>query len=201
MGGVTSKMARNQGIATLQYPTELAPGSKRDLRDTYIRDPFLPSHIGFSYSSRITTALANCTCQFSMSFLAKFLPLSILAMSSVRAAKILRAEDTQDVVPNSYIVVMNDGVSDQQFDTHRNWAANVHHFNVESQGGTPLGGMRHTFNFPGMKGYSGAFDETTVNEISENPLVSPILHLLIINIISYSCSTRHRSISSSPIIW
>lgn len=135
-----------------------------------------------------------------MSFFAKLLPFSILAMSSVRAAKIINTDGAQDVVPNSYIVVMNSDVSDQQFDSHRNWAANVHHFNIESSGSTPLGGMRHTFNFLGMKGYSGTFDETTINEIAENPLVCPNPPPRA-NIISFACSNRHRLISLNPTMW
>lgn len=110
-----------------------------------------------------------------MGLFARIFSFSLLALSSVRAAEILPSESSDEIVPNSYIVVMNDGLSNQEFNTHRSWAASIHHVNLEKRGGGNLGGMKHTFDFSGMKGYSGVFDEETIQEISSDTNVCILL--------------------------
>ncbi|WEW58671.1 subtilisin-like serine protease [Emydomyces testavorans] len=101
-----------------------------------------------------------------MGFLAKFLPIALAALS-VNGAEILSTPAGAETVPNGYIVVMKDGVSSHDFDSHRDWVAKVHHARLARRGSTNVGGMRHSYNFDsGMKGYAGTFDEATIREIA-----------------------------------
>ncbi|EEP76471.1 proteinase T [Uncinocarpus reesii 1704] len=99
-----------------------------------------------------------------MVLLSTLLPLA-LAIFSVDAAKILSAAPGVKTVPNGYIVVMKDGVSSQDFDSHRNWVTQLHHERLARRGSTNVGGMRHTYKTT-LKGYSGTFDEETIQEIA-----------------------------------
>ncbi|EEP80328.1 hypothetical protein UREG_05170 [Uncinocarpus reesii 1704] len=99
-----------------------------------------------------------------------FKTFAVLAAASLaNAAEIFSAE--RDAIPNQYIVVMKDEVSSQSFGSHRAWVADMHHSNLEKR--ALVGhGIKKTFEFENMKGYSGVFDEETIKEISENPDVA-----------------------------
>lgn len=103
-----------------------------------------------------------------MGFLSKVLSVSIATLAVANAGEIISFGNTKDVIPGSYIVVMNDGVSDKEFNTHRNWASGVHASSVSRRSES---GMGRTFNVHGWKGYSGQFDETTVKGIANNTAV------------------------------
>lgn len=70
-----------------------------------------------------------------------------------------------DIIPNQYIVVLKESVSEAEFSSHRSWATERH---TEASRKRDLGnkGMEHTYNFGNLKGYSGTFDAETIEEIA-----------------------------------
>lgn len=90
----------------------------------------------------------------------------LLAAAVANAAEILSTSSSAQVVPNGYIVVLNDDVNAESFDSHQAWVTNVHRRQLAKRGGA-LDGIQHTYNFTtGFKGYAGAFHEATINEIA-----------------------------------
>lgn len=94
---------------------------------------------------------------------------SLATLAVVNAGKLLTASDANAVVPSSYIVVMNDGVSNAEFKNHREWAATVH-ARITSRKSGESGPGKH-FDINGMRGYSASFDDRTVKEIAGDPAV------------------------------
>lgn len=103
-----------------------------------------------------------------MGFLSKVLSVSLATLAVANAGEILSFGNSKDVIPGSYIIVMNDGVSDNEFNTHRNWASGVHRRSINRRSESGLG---RTFNFHGWKAYSGEFDEVTIQNIANNTAV------------------------------
>ncbi|KAK2838259.1 subtilisin-like serine protease [Arthroderma sp. PD_2] len=103
-----------------------------------------------------------------MGFIAKAIPLALAAMSVVNGAEILETRAGVQTLADKYIVVMNDGMSDKDFDSHRSWVNRTHRRRLVRRGAKAMGGMKYTYKFPtGMKGYSGHFDEEMIKEISK----------------------------------
>lgn len=103
-----------------------------------------------------------------MGFL-KLLATSLATLAVVDAGRLLTASDGDAVVPSSYIVVMNDGVSTAEFEKHRDWAANVH-ARIASRKSGVSGPGKH-FDINGMKGYTARFDDDTAKNIASDPAV------------------------------
>ncbi|KAJ5111960.1 alkaline serine protease [Penicillium argentinense] len=101
-----------------------------------------------------------------MGFL-NLLTTSLATMAVANAGKLLTASDTAAVIPSSYIVVMNDGVSNAEFKIHRDWAATVH-ARIKSRKNGESGPGKH-FDINGLKGYSASFDDNTVKQIASDP--------------------------------
>lgn len=95
--------------------------------------------------------------------------MSLATLAVVDAGTLLTASNTDAVIPSSYIVVMNDDVSTAEFETHRDWAANVHARLSRRKNGET--GPGNYFEINGLKGYSGSFDEDTVKNIANDPAV------------------------------
>ncbi|EZF35208.1 hypothetical protein H109_06624 [Trichophyton interdigitale MR816] len=108
-----------------------------------------------------------------MGFFRHLFSLSLCALSLAIPSKLIGLENAQDVIPNSYIVVMKSTVSEAEFQTHQAWASKIHRRSLgerdETLGG--LDGLKATFEFEGLKGYSGAFDKKTIELITRNPAV------------------------------
>ncbi|KXG51322.1 Peptidase S8/S53, subtilisin/kexin/sedolisin [Penicillium griseofulvum] len=113
-----------------------------------------------------------------MGFL-KVLSTSLATLAVVNAGTLLSASHGAEVVPSSYIVVMNDDVSDADFQSHRDWAAAVHA--RLSNGKRGISGPGKKFDINGMKGYTATFDERTVKDIASNPAVKYIEPDMIVN--------------------
>ncbi|RMJ21422.1 hypothetical protein PHISP_07706 [Aspergillus sp. HF37] len=113
-----------------------------------------------------------------MGFL-KLLYTSLAILAVTNAGELLTASDADDVVPSSYIVVMNDGVSNAEFNTHRDWAATVHSRSMSRNGGES-GPGKH-FDISGMKGYSASFDDRTVKDIASDPAVKYVEPDMVVN--------------------
>ncbi|KAL7270150.1 hypothetical protein RUND412_007150 [Rhizina undulata] len=74
-------------------------------------------------------------------------------------------------VPDHYIVVLKDDVDDQTFEEHRAWATNLHERRLSRRDDSTLSGIHHHYNFATFKGYAGAFDATTIEEIKAHDKV------------------------------
>ena len=106
-----------------------------------------------------------------MAIFSKLLCLSLAAASFASAADILSISNTQDVIPDSYIVVMKDEVSATAFEAHKNWLSETHRTNMTRRDMGFDGRVKHSYNFGRMKGYSGKFDQAAVDEIANDPNV------------------------------
>lgn len=102
-----------------------------------------------------------------MGLLRNIFLLSLSAAAAIDAAKILPVSAEADIIPDSYIIVMNDGISAEEFDAHKNWVADIYQQNGRIQ----HSGLERTFKVSGMQGYSGTFDSQTIDEISKRTSV------------------------------
>ncbi|KAF4427925.1 hypothetical protein F53441_14075 [Fusarium austroafricanum] len=80
-------------------------------------------------------------------------------------------KDTKDLVPGRFIVALKPTGVD--LDLHARWVSDVHGKTLARRG-TESGKIDKTFSFPGFQGYSGSFDEETVEIIKAN---SSVLHV------------------------
>lgn len=96
---------------------------------------------------------------------------SILAtVSAAQAAQLLNFENKQDVVANSYLVMMHDGMSAHDFKTHVEATAKACHVNAKRDGSI-VGGVKHKYDVNGWRGYSGTFDKATLEALTNDPNV------------------------------
>ena len=86
-------------------------------------------------------------------------------------------------VPNSYMVVFKKHVKDAS--KHHDWVQSIHTKNNEDRmelrkrsqfpvTSDVFEGLKHTYELAGMKGYSGHFDDATIEAIRNHPDVSTI---------------------------
>jgi cerevisin len=99
------------------------------------------------------------------------------------AAPVLSSTSTKEV-PNSYMVVFKKHVKDAS--KHHDWVQSVHTKNNEERmelrkrsSQFPVttevfDGLKHVYEMAGMKGYSGHFDDETIEAIRNHPDVSSI---------------------------
>src|SRR4051812_1270408 len=117
----------------------------------------------------------------------------ILDSTVIAKAPLLSSLSASDhEIPNSYIVVFKKGVDSKTVDAHQNWIQETHASNLRKRSQAPVGakpsgnflntviddvetltGLKHSFDIAGaFKGYSGAFDESTLDLIRSHPDVS-----------------------------
>ena len=101
------------------------------------------------------------------------------------AAPVLSSTNTEEVVPNSYIVVLKKHVKDAK--KHHEWVQSVHtkaqddRMELRKRSQFPMTtdvfeGLKHTYDIVGgLMGYSGHFDEETLEQIRRHPDVSTLL--------------------------
>ncbi|OJD28109.1 hypothetical protein ACJ73_00479 [Blastomyces percursus] len=107
-----------------------------------------------------------------MHFFDTILALALVALSTADAARILKVPPNHKAVPNSYIVVMKPGTSDNKFESHRSWVSKKL---SASDSGVNNGGVRYEFNMDSQfKAYSGIFSDDVIRKISEDKDVSYI---------------------------
>jgi hypothetical protein len=86
-------------------------------------------------------------------------------------------------VPNSYMIVFKKHVKDHHAKDHHDWVQSIH--TKSSQERMELrkkrsltteifDGLKHTYNMAGMMGYSGHFDDETIEAIRRHPDVSQL---------------------------
>lgn len=88
----------------------------------------------------------------------------------------LLSSTSSEPIPDSYIVVFKDHVSKNAATAHHSWVSDLHASSqLRKRSQIPLvdglyQGLRHTYDIAGaILGYSGHFDEDTVEEIRRHP--------------------------------
>jgi len=116
------------------------------------------------------------------------------------AAPILSSSNAEEV-PNSYMIVFKKHVQHEDATKHHSWVQNIHtagqqeRMELRKRSNLPysdevFSGLKHTYNIVGsMLGYSGHFDDETIEQIRRHPDVS--LSSLFISLSSRS----HRKLS------
>lgn len=97
-------------------------------------------------------------------------------------------------IPNKYIVTLKETAD---VESHLAWAKDIH---ARSLGRRDLSGVEKTFNISDFNGYSGSFDDATIEEIKASDAVSPLhrafrrerLHVIIYTDLSNTLSGRCR---------
>lgn len=92
-------------------------------------------------------------------------------------------------IPGKYIVTLNPGAAVSELESHLAWVSDVHARSLARRDET---GVEKTYNFSDFSGYSGNFDDATIEEIKLNPDVSKFLsrsriHLLVSHLTSRVC--------------
>jgi cerevisin len=99
------------------------------------------------------------------------------------AAPILSAAEAKEV-PNSYVVVFKKHVKDSHAKEHHSWVQSIHtksqseRMELRKRSQFPIteevfDGLKHTYNIiGGLVGYSGHFDDETIEAIRRHPDVS-----------------------------
>ncbi|KAF3480956.1 subtilisin-like protease [Arthroderma uncinatum] len=98
-----------------------------------------------------------------------------LLLFGVRAAEIVPAPRGMEAIPDSYLVVMKDGILANEFDTHKEWIGGLlRHGSGANEAGEGGWGVQHTFNIAGLQGYSGNFDRQIIQKIAHHPKVKHV---------------------------
>jgi cerevisin len=104
------------------------------------------------------------------------------------AAPVLSSVHSEEV-PNSYMIVFKKHVKDNHAKQHHDWVQSIHSKNendrmeLRKRSQFPVTadvfeGLKHTYNIVGgLMGYSGHFDEETIEQIRRHPDVSSSLSL------------------------
>ena len=97
------------------------------------------------------------------------------------AAPILSSSNAE-VVPNSYIIKFKKHVSDNSAEAHQTWIQEIHTFRETERADLKkrgqmvddvFRGLKHTYKIgQGFLGYSGHFDEETIEQVRRHPDVS-----------------------------
>ncbi|KAF5665061.1 alkaline protease (oryzin) [Fusarium heterosporum] len=94
----------------------------------------------------------------------KFLLLSLAAV----ALALPTDKSAKGIIPGKFVVALKPTGVD--LEPHTRWVSDVHG-QVLACRGVESSGIDKTFSFPGFKGYSGSFDEETINIIKANSSV------------------------------
>ena len=116
-------------------------------------------------------------------FLAAASPVFNVGTIRHEAAPVLTSVHSKEI-PDSYIVVFKDHVTDTGASVHHNWVQDIH-ADVENEKNelrkrseipfitNTFAGLKHTYNIAGgFLGYSGHFDESVIDQIRRHPDVS-----------------------------
>lgn len=79
-------------------------------------------------------------------------------------------KDSKGLVASKFIIALKP-TANVDLDLHARWVSDVHG-QALARRGVESGGIDKTFSFPGFKGYSGTFDEDTIEIIKANSSVS-----------------------------
>ncbi|KAH8144906.1 uncharacterized protein LAJ45_11112 [Morchella importuna] len=103
------------------------------------------------------------------------LALAALAILPVFGSPVPSVPKAGDIVPDSYIVVLNEGVSDAAFQAHTSWASSVNAASMKKRGLEPRAEtFDYTYTLGSLKGYAGTFDKETIDQIATRSEVAYI---------------------------
>jgi oryzin len=88
-------------------------------------------------------------------------------LGAIPAALAAPTTQKREVVPNKYIVTLKEDVSN--FDSHVSWVSDIHKRSLSRRS---TAGIEQEFHIDTFNAYVGEFDETTIEEIKNNPDVS-----------------------------
>ncbi|KPM41692.1 Alkaline protease 1 [Neonectria ditissima] len=98
------------------------------------------------------------------------LVLSLLAVGHGRALPAPASEP--QLIPGKWIVALKPEVA-SDLDLHTRWVSDLHARSIERRD-DGVSGVDKTFDFPGFAGYSGSFNDETLEAIRANPNVSAV---------------------------
>jgi cerevisin len=122
---------------------------------------------------------------FSLLSLAAASPILEIGTIHKDAAPILSSTQSKEV-PNSYMVVFKKHVKHSDAQDHHSWVQSIHtkseseRMELRKRSQFPLTtdvfeGLKHTYNIVGsLMGYSGHFDDETIEQIRRHPDVSTL---------------------------
>lgn len=90
--------------------------------------------------------------------------LAAFAAADARAVFKTQGHKNSEMIPDNCIVVMKDGVSQDDFKAHISSVASIHSSN-KAKRGTNTQGMKREFDIMNWRGYHGHFDRDTLEEI------------------------------------
>jgi cerevisin len=119
---------------------------------------------------------------FSLLSLAAASPILEIGTIHKDAAPILSSTQSKEV-PNSYMVIFKKHVKHADAKDHHSWVQNIHtksegeRMELRKRSQFPLTtdvfeGLKHTYNVGSLMGYSGHFDDETIEQIRRHPDVS-----------------------------
>ncbi|ROT40951.1 hypothetical protein SODALDRAFT_343138 [Sodiomyces alkalinus F11] len=96
-----------------------------------------------------------------------------------RGAAPILASSNAEAIPNSYIIKFKDHVSESGAVEHQSWVQHIHTKSSderlelrkrgEPHAETVFNGLKHVYKLGGFLGYSGHFDEATIEEVRRHP--------------------------------
>lgn len=123
------------------------------------------------------------------------LALAALAILPAFGSPVPAAPKAGDIVPDSYIVVLNEGTSQSAFQAHQSWATSVHTASLRKRGlEATAKTFEYTYNFGTLKGYAGTFDKATIDEISSRAEVAYVEPNAVVTTQAIVGSTKHDHI-------
>ncbi|CRK21952.1 hypothetical protein BN1708_003533 [Verticillium longisporum] len=104
---------------------------------------------------------------------------SFLTETIHRDAAPILSSSNAEAIPDSYIVKFKDHVSESSASDHHSWVQKIHdskgaeRLELRKRGQEPLvettfDGLKHTYTLGGFLGYSGHFDEATIEEVRKH---------------------------------
>ncbi|KAI3322667.1 subtilisin-like protein [Xylariaceae sp. AK1471] len=97
-------------------------------------------------------------------FFGALLPAALAAPSG-------KKHNQPEYIPNKYIVTLKSGVNSTDFDSHVNWARDVHSRSLNRRG---TAGVEKTYNIHDFNAYAVEMDAETLEQIKANPLVADV---------------------------
>nr|AJD23187.1 alkaline serine protease [Onygena corvina] len=107
----------------------------------------------------------------------KVISVFLAAVAAVDARAFFHNKGGNDIIPNSYIVVMKDGISTQEFESHISSVSATH-----AKRSTELVGHKDSFNINGWRAYNGHFDAATLESILNDDNVKYVEHDRVVKI-------------------
>lgn len=100
--------------------------------------------------------------------LLKVIALLLTALNTVEGGRFIESQNAEDAIPNAYIVVLKDKKSNLDFNSHINWVEELHQTSIRKGTEVSLGGLKFKYDIHGWKGYSGSFNQESLDQIIEN---------------------------------